>query len=441
MQQTGEALAMRGFKKHLWNGGIASIGVLLLLMCLALIPPSATSAHEGTPGVATPTTVTVQAKPTEDATVTALNKEKLQHENDWWWTYRATILSSFLSALVLVIGALIGFGQWRVNRNDTRTKELRDRAEERFQLAVTGLGDKEEGPRIGAAILLRTFLRPGYEQFYIQTFDLAVAHLRLPRVPQPPEAPATSPSLTTLSLALIGIFRESFPLARDLLLARGTLKEEDAQDSLPFLDAMGIQLDHAYLNGADLKQVWMPFASLQFVDLRWADLSRAEIREAKLGGSMLVGANFSGANLLSAGLNSMMAFFLEANFSGANLSWSDFSSAEFSKANFSGADLREANLSESFLTGANLEDAQSLEKTILRGVKGLTKEQKAICKAKGAIIDEDSTASASQSAIAPSSLPQSNDAQAPSAPSAQGSTPLRDLDGSNAASSQQEPKP
>src|SRR2546421_205146 len=75
------------------------------------------------------------------------------------------------------------------DRLDAQEKELKDRqnerekrAEERFQAAVTGLGDVKEGAKIGAAILLRTFLRPDYKDFYTQTFDLAVANLRLRNV-------------------------------------------------------------------------------------------------------------------------------------------------------------------------------------------------------------------------------------------------------------------
>src|SRR5204863_1316694 len=125
---------MHWFTKHLWNVGIASVSMLFLLMCLALIPLTAASAHEGTSGVATPTAVTVQATPTEDATVTALNKVQLtqqvaeqQHTWDnWVWSNAAAILSSFLSTLVIVVGALLGFWQWRVGRNDTQKKELDD---------------------------------------------------------------------------------------------------------------------------------------------------------------------------------------------------------------------------------------------------------------------------------------------------------------------------
>src|SRR5204863_864462 len=92
--------------------------------------------------------------------------------------------------------------------------EREKRAEERFQSAVTGLGDEKEGAKIGAAILLRTFLRPGYEQFYTQTFDLAVANLCPTETPNPPEDPKIPLLLTRLRQALILVFKEAFPLAR-----------------------------------------------------------------------------------------------------------------------------------------------------------------------------------------------------------------------------------
>ena len=607
---------------------------------------SAADAHGGVLGSATPTTVTVHATPTEDATVTALSKEKLvqevqqlkdQNEPDFFGWLRANA-SLLLSTLVVVIGGLIGLWRWLGDRRDAQEKVLKDqqserekRAEERFQAAVTGLGDDKEGARIGAAILLRTFLRPGYEQFYTQTFDLAVANLRLPRTPHPtedpdglsypPENPTVAQSLTTLSQALIVVYKESFPLARDTFLAHGIFKEEDTRYGLAFLDASHIQLDHAYLHTTDLKQAWLPHAFLRKAnltranltranlseadlseaslfasnlraasllganlsraglsganlsdaklrktdlaraDLRKTNLSGADLSEAKLTGAdlhqaKLTHANFSGADLSEAKLidadlrnttlsktnlskatltgakfisdvdlipkaklraakaskeNRLLADFTrgilrltnlsEVNFSeadlskatltgvtltraqfnranlskaslrGANLSGADLSEAKFlgadlidadlSKADLSDADLSDADLSDANLINANLKGAclkgadlsgtmlkeadlsgADLRGTNLHNVKGLTKEQLAACKAKGAIIDEDATTSASQSTIAPSPPAQSNDAQASLALSTGGSVPTPDTDGSSTPpSSPADPQP
>ncbi|MFL5625333.1 MAG: pentapeptide repeat-containing protein, partial [Ktedonobacteraceae bacterium] len=156
----------------------------------------------------------------------------------------------------------------------------------------------------------------------------------------------------------------------------------------------------------------------QHSDLGGADLSEANLHEA-----FLDSANFSGANLH------------KANFSGTNLHKATFAQAKLSKANFidaelRGADLSGADLSEAKFGGANLEDALSLKGADLRGVTGLTKEQLATCKAKGAIIDENSTIGSSQSTVSPPLSSQSNDIQTSSAPSVQGSTLPPDTDGS-----------
>jgi hypothetical protein len=68
---------------------------------------------------------------------------------------------------------------------------------------VEGLGSKEIERKVGAAITLRTFLHPDYESFHRQTFDLAVAHLRL-RKAEPEESAQTgsaAPSQASTVLA------------------------------------------------------------------------------------------------------------------------------------------------------------------------------------------------------------------------------------------------
>src|SRR5947207_11105088 len=173
---------MRWPRRDTWKAGLTLASLPLLLVLMVWVSVSA-NAYEGKSGRAR--SVTVQTTLTVDvtATITALNEEKLrqeiqqlknQNEPDLlgWFRMNAAI---FLSTLVIVIGGLIGLFRWFGDRRGEREK----RTEERFQSIVEGLGDEKEGRKVGAAIMLRTFLRPGYKQFYTQTFDLAVAHLRL----------------------------------------------------------------------------------------------------------------------------------------------------------------------------------------------------------------------------------------------------------------------
>ncbi len=348
---------MGRFKRERWKANITVAGMLLLLVLwtwlMVLIvwaPMSAVGAYERASGLAMPVAGTVQATPTEDATRTALEKEKLEQEvqqlkyqNEqlknqnaldffvWfpgWFRTNATIL---LSTLVVVIGGLIGLFRWFGDRRSEREK----RAEERFQKAVEGLGSEREEAKIGAAITLGTFLRRGYEQFYIQTFHLAVAHLRLPPKLQHTLSQSfmkgeqdTHLDIGSLNQVLIYIFKKSFPLAR---------KEMEKQ-SPPFdsqmLDASDIQAFHPKLRGADLAQCRLARASL-----RHAILIEAHLKGAKLGGADLFDAKLYGAHLEKADLG------------GAHLEMADLSGA-----NLKGADLKDADLRGADLSGANLDN-------------------------------------------------------------------------------------
>jgi len=107
----------------------------------------------------------------------------------------------------------------------------------------------------------------------------------------------------------------------------------------------------------------------------------------------LGGANLSGAYLYEAILS--RAYLLNINLSKVVLSRTNPNEIDLSRTNLSGANLERTILHEADLRGANLEDALSLKGTHLRKAIGLTKEQLEACKAKGAIIDEDSTTSSS----------------------------------------------
>src|SRR6266704_898933 len=525
-----EALLMHGLKREVWKAGVAVAGILLLLLLMVWVPVSEAGAYEKAFGFARPGTGTVQATPTEDGTVTALNKEKLAQEVQQLKNQNGPDLLGWLrtnaTVLVVVIGGLIGLFRWFGDRR--RERERRD--EDRFQAVVAALGSDNEDAKVGAAIMLRTFLQPGYERFYRQAFYLAVAHLRL-RKPdlETIEEDTKAPVLASLNQALIVIFEEAFSRAREWVkqgspssrLQRITawlkriLRREKRFDPRS-LDARYIQLDRAFLWKADLEQVWMPLASLQNTDLTearlcgatlWgadlnganlckADLSRADSYEARrfpvnlrkdkpettlllarLCGADLTEARLLGAELLLADLSG--ADLSEADLSEADLSGADLHNAKLCRAKLCGAKLMEVLLSGANLTQAYLSEAEvsqvklteissaelNLNESVLRetdrnapswgdlrkwanhisvnpsqtdlneaeffqanrinvdlseadltgadfrGVKGLTKEQLEACRARGAIIDEDSTTSSSRSTVSSSLSSQSNGAQ------------------------------
>lgn len=432
---------MRWVKRDLWKVGIHVGDVLLLLVLMVWVPVSA-NAYGGTSGLATPATGT--AMPKIDATVTAQSN---------WFANNSTALIAAVTSLIV---ALFGIYQWAANRRDVRQKErdaqdkeLEDRKAQQerqkaelFQAVVEGLGSEREEAKAGAAITLRTFLQPDYEQFYRQAFDLAVVHLCLSRTPTPREDPNAAQPLTPLSKALIVVFVESFPRA----LNQG---QRDPRS----LDATGIQLDNAYLVEADLEEVWMPRSSLRKANLSGANLRHSVLNQANLSGADLIGANLRNARLRESNLRGAdltKADLTEAKLSGADLSGANLSTnprstvplsgtlrsstlppgptmliaADLSGANLSSANLGHSILSHANLSGANLDRADlggaNIDGANLCGVKGLTKEQLLACKARGALIDEDSMADSSH----------------PPVPSTQVSTPPPSTDGSHSTPSQ-----
>src|SRR6266704_1789853 len=360
---TVEALLMCWLKRDIRKVGIAIAGMLLLLAFMGCAPVLAAGTHERASGLATPVTGTVQATPTEDATVTALNKEKLkqevqqlknQNEPDFFGWFR-TNSAILLSTLVVVVGGLIGFFRWFRDQRSERDK----RAEGRFQAVVEGLGSKEIERQVGAAIMLRTFLQPNrdYEQFYRQTFDLAVTHLRLPHVDPnisvslDPDDPDDHVPLGSLNQALITVFKDSFPLARKALI--GKKKPHYHYKELEDLDASGIRLEYAFLRHTDLEGIWTRDAFLSHAYLRYANLSGARLRDAVLSRALLKGADLRGAYLKGA----------------------DLREADLREADLREADLREADLDGAILQGAkyNTKKIQEKDKKDEQG-KPLTRE-------------------------------------------------------------------
>jgi uncharacterized protein YjbI with pentapeptide repeats len=415
---------------------LMSCALLFLFMTGLLFSPAPTQAK--TLYVASAGTASVQVTPTVDTTVTVLAKDQLklqvdalQHDpGNWFWNNAATVVSILLSTIIIVGGAFIGFFRWR---KDLRIEQDK-RSEERFQSVIEDLGKQDIPTKIGAAIMLRTFLRPGYEQFYSQIFELATAHLQLQEI----TGANISEPIILLRRLLTIVFRESFPPARDWL------KKQNVSSNFHLLDATNIRFIKADLSGADLKNVWMPGSYMVEANLRSADLSYANLRGADLSKAILNTTTFAHANLTHANLSEAIleraelpdailddtnliktnlakanltratlirADLTEAVLEQAKLPHSFLEGANLTKANLVGADLTgvalvgQANLTEANLTGAilvgadltsadltgailsatNPDAAQSLVGTKMLGVTGLSQTQHNACIAKGAI--------------------------------------------------------
>ena len=131
---------MRWFQRNLLKLAIVLAVLSFLAVFVALVPIAAAEAQLRVVTLAP--SRAVDATPTVDATVTALQKEQLSRQvrqlDNWWlyWLYNGS--TAFIAAFATVIVAVIGIFQWRGNQNAerrkelaTQDKELRDRADAR----------------------------------------------------------------------------------------------------------------------------------------------------------------------------------------------------------------------------------------------------------------------------------------------------------------------
>jgi uncharacterized protein YjbI with pentapeptide repeats len=155
--------------------------------------------------------------------------------------------------------------------------------EARFQSVVKGFESERIEARVGAAILLLTFLQKEYAKFYSQVFHLAVSLLRVrnvdPNVPEPMDA---------MNQALVIVLRRSFPLARD---------NELAKFDPTTLDASRAQLDNAYFSMTDLKKIYLRETSLRKAHFWDSNLEKANFKHSNMAGAILNHANLEKADL------------------------------------------------------------------------------------------------------------------------------------------------
>jgi hypothetical protein len=321
----------------------------------------------------TPTTSIQTKTPTPNEIKTSLEIKNLENQNKWGWINSATLISTF----VIFIAGVFRVYQWSQDQKREREKRAEDQMferekraedyqveqakldEERFQAVVGGLGSERIEARIGAAIMLLTFLHEGYEKFFKQTFLLTAAHLRLRR-----EVSDSSEPLDALSQALIIVFKEAFHKARD------NMKQFTPES----LDASGVYLDKGYLSNTDLSGIRMRSASLQSTHF-W--------------NSQLQAANFKHSNMES--VNLANTHLERADLGYTNLKHANLREAYLQGAHLTGANLESADFSNADLTDTHPEKANSLQGTILREVKGLTEAQLDECISKGAIVNERSS--------------------------------------------------
>lgn len=362
------------------NKRIASRLVILITVSIILgfslsiivLPSNKANAftHSKALALSAQATVGVQITPnSQDPTVVALQKEQLELQiSNAQYTWQNLFWNNVSPFLVFLLALLGGF-RWLRDRHDEQRRLLDDRhierekkSEQDFQAIIGDLSSEDMLKRTSAVILLRTFLRPGHEQFCSQIFDLTIANLSFRNSL---DSNGSDPK-RLLKQGLVTLFQESFHRARDWL------EKQDGSFNSQMLDAAGIHLNGVNLSGADFRRVWMPGSYLEAALLKSADLSMANLSEATLTKADLSAATLREANLAKADLTGAIlegtelskvvldaASLTKTNLRNAHLKQAVLIRANLTRAILRGADLTnavldDANLSHADLTGANL---------------------------------------------------------------------------------------
>jgi uncharacterized protein YjbI with pentapeptide repeats len=138
---------------------------------------------------------------------------------------------------------------------------------------------------------------------------------------------------------------------RNAILTEVNLSKADLSN----VNLEGAVLDQAVLIGADLSR-----ANLSNASLRRADLSQTRINQAKLNSANLEEAYFNEADIIDTDLNGAKLYgarMHKASLSNANLKDVDLSKVDLSNADLSNANLDGALLIGSILTGANIHNS------------------------------------------------------------------------------------
>jgi uncharacterized protein YjbI with pentapeptide repeats len=162
---------------------------------------------------------------------------------------------------------------------------------------------------------------------------------------------------------------------RDAVLQGANLRSAEMQGvNLEDAQLQGADLEEAQLQGADLEDAQLQGANLTEAEFQGADLEDANFLDAILQNAVLQGANLRGAMLQGVNLwnaNLEGAYLRGAELQGADLRFANLEDAELSFAKLHGADLTRANLKNTRWPGTII-GAITAHNADFRGAANLT---------------------------------------------------------------------
>ncbi|GGT00675.1 hypothetical protein GCM10010270_85590 [Streptomyces violaceus] len=261
------------------------------------------------------------------------------------------------------VGALLFTADSLRQSQDSIAVTQQGQITDRYNNAVSNLGDDSEDVRLGGMYALERILEDSPRDRE-PICNVLSAYVRGHAVrPKEPVKSADD--------------RFDIRPGRDVITALQILSRNQAASDVSVVDLTG-----TYLRGMEIDEIQLAFADLRDADLSWAILRYANLRKANLDGANLSLADLAGADLNLAQLHDADlgaaslrgSKMFSAQLAGANLRVAQLRSADLNRANLRGADLRGANLVCADLTKATLRWAD-LRGADLGRVRGLTAEQ------------------------------------------------------------------
>ncbi|MFI5331109.1 MAG: pentapeptide repeat-containing protein [Desulfobaccales bacterium] len=244
-------------------------------------------------------------------------------------------LTPFIAGIVALFSLIISFWKYHVDNNrqrdldrEQKEKDNLRRFDEQFAAVVTNLGSEKEAIKAGAAVSIRSFLKPEYKLFHEQVFMILLANLKLDH-----------------NDVINDILIEGFEKAIRFQLEY--FKDKNEKFLINLSDANLYQIDLAGLN---LSEGDMGFAYLRGANLTETILFRVRGLEANLEKAVLYKANLNEARFRK-------ARFQEARFHEANLVAADLRKANLTNAEFHQAKMQSAHLDNAKLFGAKFPQA------------------------------------------------------------------------------------
>jgi uncharacterized protein YjbI with pentapeptide repeats len=294
--------------------------------------------------------LTVEARELEAQTEkTRAEARKVRDENSFV-SRSFSVGTPLLTALIAVLG--LGFTAQKAAR-DRREQRAADaqardaattkRFDERFADATRGLASENPADKLAGAVLMSSMVRERRAELSHQALSLLLASLQVEH-----------DEVTTR--LLVRAFERAVRAAPQRLIATDeggriiSLSHVRAPElNLASLDATGLDVAFAHLDGADFRRTVLRGSKGYDVSVEQATLERADLR-----GIEWVHVHARGAKLQRAQMSGAKLGF--ADLSGADFYRADVQDAEFPEANLSGAKFHRATVARAKFQRATFDD-------------------------------------------------------------------------------------